>query len=87
MLRYPVSRNTMEVGKLLFTPECHLRTCPKSEPVRSFAPILAAGHPFCLAQGSISESVLHPPLQRAGNKKPRYRIDSGVSFTDLVPER
>ena len=87
MLRYPVSRNTMEVGTLHFTPECLLRTCPKSEPVRSFAPIAAAGRPFCLAQGSISETVLHPPLHRAENKKPRYRIDSGVSFADLVPER
>jgi hypothetical protein len=26
-------------------------------------------------------------LKATENKKPRYRIDSGVSFTDLVPER
>ena len=47
----------------------------------------AVGLFFCLVQGGIPEIVLHPPLHRTGNKKPRYRIDSGVSFAVLVPER
>ena len=47
----------------------------------------AVGLFFCLVLGGIPEIVLHPPLHRTGNKKPRYRIDSGVSFAVLVPER
>jgi hypothetical protein len=35
--------------------------------------------------GLNSETVLHPPLHRAENKKPHYRIDSGVSLSDMVP--
>lgn len=33
------------------------------------------------------KSGLHSPLHRAPKEKPRYLLDSGVSFTDLVPER
>lgn len=33
------------------------------------------------------EIVLHLPLHRTEKEKPRYLFDSGVSFTDLVPER
>ncbi len=41
---------------------------------------------WCMAGvlGSIPEIVLHPPLHRTGNKKPRYRTDSRVSFIYLV---
>lgn len=41
---------------------------------------------WCMAGalGSIPEIVLHPPLHRAGKKKPHYQIDSGVSFIYLV---
>ena len=37
--------------------------------------------------GPVAEIVLHPPLHRTEKEKPRYLLDSGVSFTDLVPER
>lgn len=44
----------------------------------------AVGLFFCLVLGGIAEIVLHPPLHRTGKKKPRYRIDSRVSFVYLV---
>ena len=44
----------------------------------------AVGLFFCLVLGGIAEIVLHPPLHRAGKKKPHYQIDSGVSFICLV---
>ena len=47
----------------------------------------AVGLFFCLVLGGIPEIVLHPPLHRTEKEKPRYLLDSGVSFTDLVPER
>lgn len=47
----------------------------------------AVGLFFCLVLGGIAEIVLHPPLHRTEKEKPRYLLDSGVSFTDLVPER
>lgn len=40
-----------------------------------------------LALGGIAEIVLHPPLHTPPKEKPRYRIDSGVSFAVLVPVR
>ena len=43
----------------------------------------AVGLFFFLVLGGIAEIVLHPPLQRAGKKKPHYQIDSGVSFVYL----
>ncbi len=43
-----------------------------------------AGLFFCLVLSAIAEIVLHPPLHRTGNKKPRYRTDSRVSFIYLV---
>ncbi len=43
-----------------------------------------AGLFFCLVLSAIAEIVLHPPLHRTGKKKPRYRIDSRVSFVYLV---
>ncbi len=39
---------------------------------------------FFLVLGGIAEIVLHPPLPRAGKKKPHYHIDSEVSFIYLV---
>ena len=39
---------------------------------------------FFLVLGGIAEIVLHPPLHRAGKKKPHYQIDSRVSFIYLV---
>ncbi len=44
----------------------------------------AVGLFFCLVLGGIAEIVLHPPLHRTGKKKPRYRIDSRVSLSNLV---
>ena len=44
----------------------------------------AVGLFFCLVLGGIAEIVLHPPLHRAGKKKPHYQIDSRVSFIYLV---
>ena len=44
----------------------------------------AVGLFFFLVLGGIAEIVLHPPLHRAGKKKPHYQIDSGVSFICLV---
>ena len=43
----------------------------------------AVGLFFFLVLGGIAEIVLHPPLHRAGKKKPHYQIDSGVSFVYL----
>ena len=37
--------------------------------------------------GPVAEIVLHPPLHRTEKEKLRYLLDSGVFFTDLVPER
>ena len=39
----------------------------------------AVGLFFFLVLGGIAEIVLHPPLHRAGNKKPRYLLNSRVS--------
>jgi hypothetical protein len=36
---------------------------------------------------ALQKIVLHPPLHRTAKEKTRYLLDSGVSFTDLVPER
>ena len=44
----------------------------------------AVGLFFCLVLGGIAEIVLHPPLHRAGKKKPHYQNDSRVSFIYLV---
>ncbi len=43
----------------------------------------AVGLFFCLVLGGIAEIVLHPPLHRTEKEKPRYRIDSRVSFVYL----
>ena len=37
--------------------------------------------------GSIFKNVLHLPLHTPPKEKPRYLLDSGVSFVYLVPER
>ena len=42
-----------------------------------------AGLFFCLVLGGIAEIVLHPPLHRTENKKPRYLLDSRVSLLYL----
>ena len=43
----------------------------------------AVGLFFCLVLGGIAEIVLHPPLHRTENKKPRYLLDSRVSLLYL----
>ena len=40
----------------------------------------AVGLFFFLVLGGIAEIVLHPPLHRTENKKPRYLLDSRVSL-------